>query len=456
MKKYMTLSIAAVGLLSSLNANAADDLSAMFSEGKTSGEIRAFSIDRTYQGSAGNTAHRNATAVGGHLKFETAAYDGLSLGAALYTTNLIASSPTVDPTLTGKDNDGYSILGEAYLQYKNTNTTFKAGRQKLETPLAGSDDARMLPSLFEAYVLTNTDIADTTLLAAHVTKFAQGSFGRAYYASSSYTHASNLLSATSGYSYNSQDDKTGDFVNMGDYAVGETTDGVSILSATYAPSKNLKVQLWDYYAYDILNAVYGEANLSWNCLLTDKIHPFLAGQFIKENEVGDKILRKLADSPELNSLYWGVKFGAKVENLTAYIAYSETGSNDEGEKTTGVASAIITPWGGMPAYTQGMVTRHQFLAGTKATKVAATYDFKELGANVNATVYYASFEVESISGYGVTGRTTTEPGFDVIYNPEAVKNLQLRVRGNFPRKFAASTAGNTGWDEYRFIANYSF
>ena len=441
MKNRLAMSLVAVGLLGSVNTFAAEDLSSMFSEGKTSGQVRMFSIDRKYQGSAGNTLHRNATALGGHLKFETADYEGLSLGAAFYTTNRIASSPDIDPSLFGKNSDGYSILGEAYLQYKYGNTTFKGGRQKLDTPLAGSDDARMLPNLFEAYVVTNTDIPDTTLLAAHVTKFAQGTFGRVY--------TSGILSATSGYSYTDAREQVGDFVNMGDYAIGRTTDGVTVGSATYAPNKNVKVQVWDYYAYDILNAVYGQVDLSWNCLLTDKVHPFLSGQFIKENEVGDKL------AGNLDGMYWGAKFGAKVENFTAYVAYSETSANNAAEAATGLANAIITPWGGMPAYTQGMVTRHQFLAGTKASKVAASYNFKDLGANVSATAYYTSFDMDKNSGYGIA-RTTTEPGFDIIYNPEVVKNLQLRLRGNFPRKYAESASGDTGWDEYRLIANYNF
>ena len=60
------------------------------------------------------------------------------------------------------------------------------------------------------------------------------------------------------------------------------------------------------------------------------------------------------------------------------------------------------------------------------------------------------------SGYGVA-RTASEPGFDIKYYPQAVKNLQLRLRGNFPRNFAEGTAGaDTGWNEYRFIANYNF
>ncbi|MBU1659103.1 OprD family porin [bacterium] len=447
MKKYIALSAISVGLLSSVNAFGAEDLSTMFSQGKTSGQIRMFSIDREYQGTSGATTHRNATAIGGNLKLETADYSGLSLGTAFYTTNKIASSPTVDPTLFGPNNDGYSILGEAYVQYKRGNTAFKAGRQKLDTPLAGSDDARMLPNLFEAYVLSNTDIENTTLIAAHVTKFAQGTFGRAY---SNTSAANRLLSVTSGYSYVDSQNQVGDFVNMGTYALGQATSGVSTAAITYSWDKYLKVQLWDYYAHNILNAVYGQADLSWDCLLTDKIKPSLSGQFIKESALGDKL------AGDVSGLYVGAKFGAKVDNFSAYIAYSQTTANSASEAAAGgLANAIITPWGGMPAYTQGMVTRHQFLAGTKATKIAGTYNFKNLGADLSTTLYYASFDMDANSGYGIA-RVATEPGFDVIYNPEMVKKLQLRLRGNFPRKFAESAAGDTGWNEYRLIANYNF
>ena len=445
MKKSLAMSLAVIGLISC--ANAADDLSSMFKEGNVSGQIRAFYIDRQFDGT--KTLHRNAMALGGDLKFETADYAGLSFAAAFYTTNEVASSPDKDPSLFGKNSDGYSILGEAYLQYKYSNTIFKAGRQKLDTPLAGSDDARMLPSLFEAYVVTNKDISDTTLLLAQVTKFAQGTFGRAYYAAT-YAPATDLLSVTSGYTYKAEVDKTGDFLNMGDYAIGKHTNGVTVASATYEPNKNIKAQLWDYYAYDILNAVYGQVDTSWTCLFTDKIHPFLSGQFIKESDVGDKF------AGDLNGMFWAAKFGANVENFNAYVAYSQTGANSAAQAATGTANAIITPWGGMPAFTQAIATRHQFLAGTKATKVAATYNFKDMGTNLLATVYYTSFDMDKNSGYGIA-RIATEPGFDIAYKPESIKNLELKLRGNFPRKFAEAAAGKPlDWNEYRFIANYNF
>jgi hypothetical protein len=186
MRKYIALSAITVGLLSSVNLNAAENLSTMFSEGKVSGQIREFSISRNVKKSDGTDYTRRANVIGGYLKFVTADYKGLSLGTALYTTNgFLLDSPrtdnnVVDPSLLGPNNESYAILGEAFLQYKVDKTTLKLGRQKLNTPLAGADDCRMLPNLFEAYLLINKDIPDTTIIAGHVTRFAQGTFGRVY------------------------------------------------------------------------------------------------------------------------------------------------------------------------------------------------------------------------------------------------------------------------------------
>ena len=440
MKKYIALSAITLGLLSSVSLQGADDLSSMFSEGKTSGEIRMFYIDREYQGSSGADTHRNSTAIGGHLKLETTDYKGLRFGTALYTTNEIPllNYDDVDPTLLGVNNKSYSILGEAYLQYKYENTTFKGGRQKLNTPMAGSDDARMLPNMFEAYLLINSDIPNTTLIAGHVSKFAQGTFGRVY--------DGGILSATSGYSLVDSRNQVGDFVNMGTYAIGQSTDGVSVASATYK-NGNFNAKVWDYFAHDIVNIIYADAAISWNCLLSDSIKPYASVQFINESDIGNSY------AGSLSGMYWGAKFGAKYENFNAYVAHSQTSENDAGDVAS--ENAIISVWGGMPAFTQGMVTRHQFLAGTKATKVAASYNFKNMGANVSAAAYYVSFDMDANSGYGIA-RTATEPGFDIKYKPASVKNLQLRLRGNFPRSFAESTTGDTGWNEYRVIANYTF
>ncbi|EQB35604.1 hypothetical protein M947_10000 [Sulfurimonas hongkongensis] len=456
MKKHITLSLMAIGFLSSANLQAAEDLSTMFSEGKVSGQIRAFSISRAmdYSTATADDFTRNANAIGGHLKYETADFKGLNFGAAFYTTNGFLNesdktSKKFDPTLLGKDNESYSILGEAYIAYDakdlGTQTNIKFGRQKLDTPMAGSDDARMLPNLFEAVVVSNTDITDTTLIAAHVTRFAQGTFGRAY-------GTGGILGATSGYSAVDASNQVGDFNNVGSYAVGKSTDGISIVSAIYKKGA-FKAQLWDYYAHDILNVIYGDVSFSWKCLLNDNVTPFVAAQFIKENDVGDKQLKAIGGNGKVDSSYWAVKTGASIENFTAFVAYSQTSENSAGDAS--YANAIISPWGGMPAYTQGMVTRHQFLAGTKAYKLAASYNFKAFGPDFKAVIYYANFDMDKYNGY--TEDDASESGFDLIYNTDFVKELQLRLRGNYARDFNVNTTSDTvSWNEYRFIVNYNF
>jgi len=214
-------------------------------------------------------------------------------------------------------------------------------------------------------------------------------------------------------------------------------------------NENFRAKLANDYAWDLYNTVYADAGVTWNILSVDL-------QAIKQDSVGDAYMQDsiLGGDGKVDSLYWAAKIGAKYAGVSGYLAYSQTGANDAAD--TAYKNAIISQFGGMPAYTQGMVTRHQFLAGTKATKAVLAYSFASLGTNLTAAAYYASFDMDANSGYGVE-RTATEPGFDIQYYPAAVKDLQLRLRGNFPRKFAEATAGaDTGWNEFRFIANYNF
>jgi len=410
--KKITLSVAALGLV--VNANAAEALATMFSEGKASGQIREYSVDREYQ----------------------------SFGAAFYTTNgfLNHSDTTntslVDETLFGPNNSNISYVGELYVNFKYENTSFKGGRQKINTPMAAADDARMLPDLFEAYMLTNTDIKDTKITLGHITKFNQGTFGRVYAGFDNIYDGSNeaaaranaLLSVTSGYSYFDADNQAGSFVNVGKYAFKKQSAGVTVAALEYTGVENLKLQLWDYYFHDVINTVYAQADYSFGDVAGSGVKPYVAGQLIKQNSVGDKM------AGDVDSLYMAAKIGAKIENFNASIAYSTLGKNSEDEKSIGTANAVITPLGGIPAFTQGMVTRHMFLAGTDASKIAASYKFTEVAGKLLASAYYTSFDMDANSGYGIA-RTASESGFDMIYNPELVKNLELRVRGNFPRDF---------------------
>ena len=458
MNKKIVLSAISLGLLSSVNVHAAEDLSSMLSEGKTSGQIRAFYVDRQYNGSLVTDAsanHRNAFNIGGHLKFETAELNGLSFATSFYTTNNInafnyGGGSKHDPSLTGSNGDGYSILGEAYVNYKigTSKTNAKLGFQRYDTPMMGSDDARMIPNTFQAYKLVSKDVENVTFQVAHVNQITYGTFSNIYKHDGT-SSAKAIVASTSGYT-SAANSATGKYVNLGEATVGEKTAGVTNVLVC-AKGDSYKVRLSNDFAYDMYNTLYMDAMVKASIVS-------VSAQVIKQNSVGKELMQNssLAGTGEIDSLYWAAKVAVKSSGATVYAAYSQTGANDSADLASNTyKNAIVSQFGGMPAYTQGMVTRHQFLAGTKAMKFVGAYNFKDMGTNLSAAAYYASFDMDANSGYGVE-RTAHESGFDVKYTPESVKKLQLRFRGNFPRKFYESASGDKGWNEYRLIANYTF
>ena len=182
MKKM--LSIAAVAALAT-SSFAASDLAGAFKEGKTSGQVRAMYLKQDFSSdmndaTKGNTPDTSGFALGGKLSYETAPLYGISAGVGFYTTQDLGTKANQNNKVEGSlYNDfgypttpasSYSLLGQAYLQGQFGKTTVKVGRQQLDTPLAGSDDTRMIPNLFEAAVAINTDLPDTTVIGAYVTR----------------------------------------------------------------------------------------------------------------------------------------------------------------------------------------------------------------------------------------------------------------------------------------------
>jgi len=160
--------------------------------GEIFGQSRTFYIDRTYTaGPASLTVgNRNSLATGGYIGYKSPNFNGLTFTVAAYGTygfnihDIDADAPggglSYDPSLYGDAFDNYAFIGQAYVNYAFGNTNIKVGRMRLDTPLAGADDARMLPNLFEAAVVSNKDVENTTLIAAHVHSMTTGTFSNVY------------------------------------------------------------------------------------------------------------------------------------------------------------------------------------------------------------------------------------------------------------------------------------
>lgn len=142
----------------------------IFKDGKVSGELR--SMYAAYDKKAVSETDVYATAVGGELKYETASLYGFSAGAAFITSQDL-SFATGDKN-KGRQNDelssssgAYTELSEAYINYAYNGLNLRAGRQVLDTPLADSDDIRMIKNTFEAYVATY-EISNFTFMAGNL------------------------------------------------------------------------------------------------------------------------------------------------------------------------------------------------------------------------------------------------------------------------------------------------
>lgn len=101
--------------------------------------------------------------------FGTTMYAATSLGLE---NNLVSSEAIPDNSgngLNGTDKNPM-WMGEAYFTYKAGKTIAKIGRQELDTPLAFTETWNAAPNTFEAAVLVNQDIPDTTLVAAYVAR----------------------------------------------------------------------------------------------------------------------------------------------------------------------------------------------------------------------------------------------------------------------------------------------
>jgi hypothetical protein len=93
---------------------------------------------------------------------------GTALGTLGLENNLVSNiMQTADGSLNG------AALTKAYVTKKLGNTTIKAGRQELPkslSPLAFSEGWNVFKNTFDAAVVINSDIPDTTLVGAYVSK----------------------------------------------------------------------------------------------------------------------------------------------------------------------------------------------------------------------------------------------------------------------------------------------
>lgn len=237
------------------------------------------------------------------------------IGAGAQLTALYRNTDFSDLTMADADGSGdnaTAALTKAYLTYGVANTSIKLGRQELPkalSPFAFSESWNVYKNTFQAALIVNTDIQDTTIVGAYVD--GSNGFG-----------------------------DLSDFVDIND-------DGVYMLTVANKSVENLALTGSYYYAQDF--NVAGDANILWGDAAY-KANDIVAGV------QGGYVFGDAVDSVETAA--FGAKIGMHKDNLSGCLSYSNV---DDGALSVQNLGGTKTP-----LYTQ-MISNQAFISSDADT-----------------------------------------------------------------------------------------
>jgi len=376
-----------------------------FKNGKVSGQIRTGYINFDPKLSGETTTF--SIAIGGQLKYETAAYYGFSLGAAFYTSHAILglsgerSEGKYNDELSGDTH--YDTLAESYINYHYEKFNIRIGRQLIDTPYADSDDIRMTPNTFEG-VVASYGIGSVTLLGAYLTKW-QGPDAESY-----------------------------DFVDL----LGPDADGIAVAAVTYADDM-FEGGIWYYGADETADVFYGDVIATYT--VSDGVEIKGGLQYASQNEKN-------------NSGIDGRLFGAMAElgfsGMTLGIAYDTLDVDDGKEYFGGFGGGV--GFVNMDEMTAGTFTLSQ---GIDAWKFTFSYDFSEVGMEgLNFEYDYGNFKGDKLheateQNIILSYAHGEEWNIEAVYSMIKDENMDFGEDGN-------GNPADGGFNRLLVRANYNF
>jgi len=154
--KSVRKTIANVGVSEVVHGDNINSFNEFFTKGSVSGQLEIIYSGYDERGSNATNADPYSTAIGGQLKFDTGHYNGFGAGVEFTTVHEIGilsgdNDKGERATMMVSSDGKYTEVSQAYLEYIQNGFTFRIGRQLIDTPLADSDDIRIVNNTFEAY-----------------------------------------------------------------------------------------------------------------------------------------------------------------------------------------------------------------------------------------------------------------------------------------------------------------
>ena len=446
--KYIKLSLLMVST-ALLATPEVTTLSEVFSEAKTSGNIKYYYIqtdkDKSYTNQDNTSAYANS--LGGQLRFDTASLYGFSAGATFMTTNPFLLGPNVDTSIIGKDNGArganaeiaFSVLGEGYLSYNYQDFGVTLGRKVIKTPLIHAKEVRMLPSAVSGAFAKYNLSSKSKVELAYLDKFKQ---------------------------------RTSDtFVNIVQHALGTNTQAITgsssgsvVMAGLDYKADSWSLKVYDYYSQDFMNSVYIDADYKINLKETKLT---FAGQYIKQCSVGN------ADTnlAKIGSLTAGKSLSTNAIGLKATLAFSSakfTLAYSNLLKDDSKHDSLVLPWDGTPLFTNMTTSNDLFqsiyggafkadsvyIGGSTGVKIAYSQKFDSLGLEgVTTTLAYLNTSNSKFA--------KDQNDYNAVVSYKYDKQFSLALKGIWVQNNTGAAADGTIsqlklLSQYRVIANYKF
>jgi len=328
--KLVKMSLAAAVLLGA-SAFAIDNVKVsgdakLFYNTNDSGTLSLFDKDNSYA----DTALRLGV-TGDLLK-------GVSFGVTGYAISTLGLENNLVSHVWEGTGADQSVIGEAWLAGTMGKTTVKVGRMELDTPFAFSEKWSIIPNTFDAAVLINQDLPDTTLVGAWVGKSNGSATTGAEYV---------VMAPSLGFSSFYQ----------GAYAA-------AVVNNSFKPAT---VQAWYYDVQHVANAYWLQADI--NC------------QLVKGLTIGAQYADIDLKNSSADSSAYAFKLGYEgIQNLKVSAAYSDT-DKDGALKVSNIATTNTTSQSKL--YTEAWWNYgYVGTAGAEAFNVTAEYNagFAKVGA----------------------------------------------------------------------------
>ena len=380
--------------------------------------VRSYYFDRTNPLPAPNNT---AWAGGGWLGFETGwFYDTVRFGIVGYTAQpLVAPDSTPGSFLLGPNQDGYSVLGQAWGKLRLWKQEFTGYRQLVNQPEVNPFDNRMTPNTFEAYLLSGAlpgDLHDFAYTAGYVAKIKP-------------------RNATT-------------FINMAQQAGAPdgVSEGMMLAGVSWGPARTYKARWSGYLVPNIMGSSYADGSLFYT--LTDGIDLKVSGQFMVQGSVGAQLLGR-----PFSTWSGGIDTDLILGNVTLTASYTQTGS----------AAAYRTPYGTWAGYTS-MIIHNYNRANEGAFLAGATLDFaflKAPGFALSTNVVFGNGAMNAVTGQPLARHNEYDFTLDYLFAnsllpwPEAMRPLWIRARAALLDQFEPGGGFSTVRD-YRVILNYEW